>query len=471
MAETSSNRETPKSPTKRPHAQQLGRSSFKKAAVSGVLHSPIVDDFLAPPTSANVSLALEPIQLPKNDHAIFSNLKKLSARCCVAKFEKTPKEAAVCFKYLNQGGANVIFKIHPWLPNKAGNGEAFIFVDAKIDTSKVIPIHHSELVNKVLRVDKGLSKTLRCDEIISGFYSHVWPLFAPAAPINIVVISPEATYVLLKTAMPNLDYTRHLMDHQGVALYPSVMVDITSKAEAVREEREAQRPWHMERWGILLPDMSPTVGSSVTVEVKPKWLAQSPTAPPNAIRCRTCALQVIKPKDPKKYICPLQLLNGSWDLVYPWILGRVKEQIDEHSTTVKPNYKDQTSAIASHLATYLIKGDGQALLWHLRSLQRKLDHHGVLCRKWMKDSSQDVRAAFDRNLRLAMTLRDCSLFIRIKYSSSGADASSIECKLGDLDFKSADKMDDWLEKESELLKSNAYTRELNEDLGCLIPHL
>jgi inositol-pentakisphosphate 2-kinase len=59
----------------------------------------------------------------------------------------------------------------------------------------------------------------------------------------------------------------------------------------------------------------------------------------------------------------------------------------------------------------------------------------------------------------------------MKYSSTGADASTIECKLGDLDFKSADKIDDWLQKETELLKSNAYTREVKEDLGCLIPHL
>jgi inositol-pentakisphosphate 2-kinase len=468
MAETSSNRETPKSPTKRPHEQQIGSSSFKKAAVSGLWPSPIVDDFLAPPTSANRPLALEPIQLPKSDRAIFSHLEEPAARCCVAKFDVAPKEASICFKYLNQGGANVIFKIHPWLPNKAGNGEAFIFVDAKIDSLTVVPIHHSELVNKVLRIDKGLNKTLRCDEIISGFYSHVWPLFIPAAPITIVVISPEATYALLPILMPDLDFTKHLMDHQGVALYPSVMVDVTSKTDTVRKEREAQRPLHTERWGILLPDMSPEVGSSVTIEIKPKWLAQSPTAPPNAIRCRTCALQVLKPKDPKKYICPLQLLNGRWDSIYPWILGRVAEQIGEQA---RPHDKDQTSAIASHLATYLIKGDGQALLQHLRSLQRKLDHHGVLCRKWTKDSSQEVRDAFDRNLRLAMTLRDCSLFIRMKYSSAGADASTIECKLGDLDFKSADKMDDWLEKETELLKSNAYTRELKEDLGCLIPHL
>jgi inositol-pentakisphosphate 2-kinase len=468
MAEATPKNKTHNPPSKTPHQQQKSNSSTGSAAASSVLNLPV--DYLAPPTSTNTQLALEQTQLPDSDRAIFSNLKEPAARCCVAKFAKSSKEASVCFKYLNQGGANIIFTIHPWSPTKAEDGQAFVFVDAKTDSLTVTPIHQAELVDKVLRVDKGLNKTLRCDEIISGFYGHVWPLFTPNAAITIVVVVSDASYKLEPITMPDLDFTSHLMDHQGVALYPSVMLDITAKANAVRKD-QAQRPLHTERWGILLPDMSPTAGSSVTIEVKPKWLAQSPTAPSNAIRCRTCALQVVKPKDPKKYICPLQLLNGSWDVVYPWILGRVAEQIGGYATTGTSKTTDTTSSIASQLTTYITKGDGQALLQHLRSLQRKLDHHGVLYRSRVKDSAQEIRDAFDSNLRLAMTLRDCSLFIRIKYSEVGADAASIECKLGDLDFKSADKIDDWLDKENELLKSDAYTRAVATDLGCRIPYL
>jgi inositol-pentakisphosphate 2-kinase len=469
MAETTPKNRTQRPPTKTPHEQQKSNPFTGNGAASSVLHPPV--DYLAPPTPAKNQLALEQIQLLDGDRAIFSNLKEPAARCCIARFLKSPKEASVCFKYLNQGGANIIFTIHPWSPTKAEDGQAFVFVDAKTDSLTVTPIHQSELVDKVLRVDKGLNKTLRCDEIISGFYGHVWPLFTPRAAITIVVIASDTLYKLDPITMPDLDFTSHLMDHQGVALYPSVMFDITAKANAVRKD-QAQRPLHTERWGILLPDMSPTAGSSVTIEIKPKWLAQSPTAPPNAIRCRTCALQVVKPKDPKKYICPLQLLDGSWDVVYPWILGRIDEQVSKQSTTTGTSKTmDQTNSIAAHLTTYITKGDGQALLQHLRSLQRKLDHHGVLYRARMNNSTQEIRDVFDSNLRLAMTLRDCSLFIRIQYNSAGADASSIECKLGDLDFKSADKIDDWLEKENELLKSDAYTRGVAADLGCRISYL
>jgi inositol-pentakisphosphate 2-kinase len=81
---------------------------------------------------------------------------------------------------------------------------------------------------------------------------------------------------------------------------------------------------------------------------------------------------------------------------------------------------------------------------------------------------KETKAIFNRNLRLAMTLRDCSLYIRVGYASSGVDPSTIECKLGDLDFKSADKMDDWEDKENGLLKAAAYTRKIDEDLGCLV---
>jgi len=54
-----------------------------------------------------------------------------------------------------------------------------------------------------------------------------------------------------------------------------------------------------------------------------------------------------------------------------------------------------------------------------------------------------------------MTLRDCSLFIKMSYTAKGL--VSIESKLGDLDFKSAVKIVDWSEKERQLLNDGSYT--------------
>lgn len=81
----------------------------------------------------------------------------------------------------------------------------------------------------------------------------------------------------------------------------------------------------------------------------------------------------------------------------------------------------------------------------MRYLQAQLDAKGVLGHSSCPDC--------DHRLRLAMTLRDCSLFIRIPWADPNAP---IEAKLGDLDFKSHGKMGDWLEKEEGLLHGGWY---------------
>ena len=51
----------------------------------------------------------------------------------------------------------------------------------------------------------------------------------------------------------------------------------------------------------------------LVIEFKPKWLAQSPNAPPMALRCRNCAREAyraIKSNRPDMVIfCPLHLVN------------------------------------------------------------------------------------------------------------------------------------------------------------------
>jgi inositol-pentakisphosphate 2-kinase len=279
------------------------------------------------------------------------------------------------------------------------------------------------------------------------------------------VLTSRADCALGPISMPDIDLTSYLMEHQGVMLHPEVMDDLRSKCDAIRRNDSASTT---KPWGILLPDLSPQPGSSITIEVKPKWLSQSPTAPSNAIRCRTCALQVEKPKDATKYICPLKLLAGDWDIVYPWVWGRVAEQLSDHAKSTGPQIHALATNIASHLTKYITDGHGRDLLRRLEALQKNLDQQGVLYRERITTTSQESRDAFDHNLRLAMTLRDCSLYLKIGYKSTGALPGTIDCKLGDLDFKSADKIEDWAIKESELLESNAYTRKSNGESGCLI---
>lgn len=401
----------------------------------------------------------QPVHLSDREHAAFLTLEQPRAQYCVPKHDESPQEAPVYFTYLNQGGANVIFKMHRWSHSNKGESP-FIFLEAESKRSEAIPSQYHSLVGKVLRVNKGLSKTLRSEEVISGFYDHVRPLFSRHARLTTVVKSSTTKYSLHSDQIPNSDLTMFLMDHQGVGLHSKVIADLSSKCDTIREEDATRNSSDTSRWGILLPDLSPTPGSSVTIEVKPKWLAQSPTAPSDARRCRTCALQLLKPKQPKGYLCPLQLLDGTHDNIHTWVQGRVAEQME--GSTIAPGRADE---ISCHITNYITDGPVKPLLGHLRALQSILDHAGILGRDQLKGFPEEIRDIRDRNLRLAMTLRDCSLYIRIRYASSQVDPSSLECKLGDLDFKSHDKMDDWADKERELLEQGAYTRR-SADLNC-----
>lgn len=107
--------------------------------------------------------------------------------------------------------------------------------------------------------------------------------------------------------------------------------------------------------------------------------------------------------------------------------------------------KGESEAIIQRAVPYLTTGPGHKILQHIRYLQGQLDPEGVLS---CSSSSKE-----ENRLRLAMTLRDCSLFIRIPWLDQNMP---IEAKLGDLDFKSRGKKIDWAMKEKRLLHGGWY---------------
>lgn len=106
---------------------------------------------------------------------------------------------------------------------------------------------------------------------------------------------------------------------------------------------------------------------------------------------------------------------------------------------------DIRDIVAQRIVPYLTTGPGHKILQHIRYLQGQLDPRGVL--SCPSGSTEEDR------LRLAMTLRDCSLFIRVPWADTNAP---IEAKLGDLDFKSRGKTHDWLMKEEGLIHGGWY---------------
>lgn len=125
------------------------------------------------------------------------------------------------------------------------------------------------------------------------------------------------------------------------------------------------------------------------IEFKPKWLAQSPSAPQNSKRCRQCARMARnnaesarKGEEPIRFFCPLYFSarnNGILCQRYAGLImapGTNKDKIDR-------------------FAKWLLTTD---LLHNLHDRQVELDKVGVL--------EGDVN---DEKLLAAMTLRDCTV--------------------------------------------------------------
>jgi len=240
------------------------------------------------------------------------------------------------------------------------------------------------------------------------------------------------------------------MDYEPVLLTSDVIRELTCEIGKQSLRKENLLIPIQEQMGILLPDMTSTPGQSLTIEIKPKWLQQSPNAPRDAYRCRTCALEASrKDKDRKTtYICPLQLVAGNAGIIRPYIRLRVEKEYARFGAS-KPS-EEQMNVIIDRITTYLTTGKGHKLLQCLKRIQMQLDPKGILER----DSSNPDSEA---NLALAMTLRDCSMFIKVNYSYD-QNTDGIECKLGDLDAKAAAKLDDWGGKEKLLVNEGWYTR-------------
>ncbi|KAK4106447.1 inositol pentakisphosphate 2-kinase-like protein [Parathielavia hyrcaniae] len=196
-------------------------------------------------------------------------------------------------------------------------------------------------------------------------------------------------------------------------------------------------------YGMLVEDMRQRDSDDLTLEFKPKWLVQSPNAPPSATRCRNCAREALKhhtkhtnhPSDSPPILCPLDFLTCANS---PATLT----QIANHLCSLNPLIP---SPQTTHPAQYRRLIDWlrtNTVLARLRAAQLANDRQGPL------------RAdAHDPEFQLAMTLRDCTCFVRVP-----ADAAlPVEAKLADLDKKNwAVKLGYWQAMERRLIEGGYY---------------
>ncbi|KAK3072002.1 Inositol-pentakisphosphate 2-kinase [Teratosphaeriaceae sp. CCFEE 6253] len=284
-------------------------------------------------------------------------------------------------EYLNEGGANLVFRILP-----------------KGDEPLSQRLHR-----KLLRLRKQPVKNAA--DLVEG--TEQWMAILPAD---------------------------NLIGHELIELGPDTTTIVNNLLAGIegRSTHRKNDSWPGSTHGVLITDMSPGRNEEF-VELKPKWLVQSPTAPSNAKRCRTCALRahrgiekgVVTATDAQGS-CPLDLVSD---------VRQNRRLAGERLTDI------------SRVREYLVE-EAQPLLHTLRQYQREWDPNGALSVKTDSEA---------RDLSMAMTIRDCTLFVLV--NSTG----EVEARLGDLDAKGSEKLGRWQATEECLLEGGWY---LGQDEIC-----
>ena len=239
----------------------------------------------------------------------------------------------------------------------------------------------SSFLNRLLRLRKSLPSTVPIEESARDFHALVAPLF----PVE------------------------HLVAQELVVLPDGLVAQCNRDlrvAEAQDRRSSSRRDVYLaeeERHGLLITDMTPDEGKGeVLVEFKPKWLAQSPSAPANPKRCRTCALRArrnaarsARGEQADVSFCPLDLVSGEDD--------KLRRAVRVILAKCRVSGQ-QRGALEDRLVDLL---RDCSLLFRLRELQLRLDHKGVL---ESDTTSQDFL--------LATTLRDCTVFIKVSLQRS-----------------------------------------------------
>lgn len=187
------------------------------------------------------------------------------------------------------------------------------------------------------------------------------------------------------------------------------------------------------------------------IELKPKWLFQSPSAPHASLRCRTCAVRLHRRiRDPAydaaDLPCPLLMASADWE-----------DRSSFVSALLPPSELDAwyVAPLARWFrATPSSRSGPKRLVAHIRNVQQMLDTKGPL-----------AAGPEDEDFRLAMTLRDCSIFLRVLRRGEG-QAPKVVARIADLDKKnSAAKSAYWRRTEEALVRGGAYEGAYRVDAG------
>ncbi|KAI4130149.1 MAG: hypothetical protein LQ338_001857 [Usnochroma carphineum] len=315
--------------------------------------------------------------------------------------------------YLAEGAANIVFMFTSEKSIRIRDDE---FGQPGTTTIYGTPRIDYRLKGKLLRLRKALPSTAPVIESHRHFEEQIEPLFPAECLVEQSLCKVTPDFV------KNLNKDLRRLEGRGGRPEKRRMIYLAED----------------EPYATLITDMR-WDDEHVSCEFKPKWLTQSPSAPPGSKRCRTCALRAMRQvkefrKPDYTDVCPLTLFTKDQDILSSSlrsILG---------ATRGAPMYSNLN---LQRLRPYI---RGNPLIERLRDLQVQKDPQGILK---ADPSSLDFLTA--------MALRDCTMFLKIPKGYE--TKAQMEARLGDLDLKTPDgnKAAYWRETEQQLIDEGWYT--------------
>ncbi|KAI5307898.1 Inositol-pentakisphosphate 2-kinase [Ascosphaera atra] len=310
----------------------------------------------------------------------------------------------------------------------------------------------SQFAGKLLRLRKDRPRHNSSAETIWAFDEHIKPLFETSEVVGQTLV--KLTDDCIKKGNEQL----HAAEKEGTR---------SPKRYGIYLARE--------QLGILVEEVkaaledSRKLPSQLFIELKPKWLLQSPSAPALATRCRTCALREMREHDSLQRACKAKQVHDAGQCVQPVHHFCPLDLVSDDYKDVKRAARVLAlshgyESVFSHemLALALYR---HPLLMKLRSLQ---ECYNTVC----LDDFCDDEAVDAVKRGVSMTLRDCTMFFSLNTRGlphalplMNGDACDdnlsgllesihgrTEAKLCDLDFKdgSGGKLGYWRDIEARL---------------------
>ena len=217
-----------------------------------------------------------------------------------------------------------------------------------------------------------------------------------------------------------------------------------------------------QEWIVVMTDMRPQTATQSMIEFKPKWLVQSPSAPANSNRCRTCALREMRESDGRakgeaemtthksKPFCPLDLLSD--DIVTLRAIAKAVDAPDDKLELFAKGLLENDTIARLRKAQYKFNG----------ATLKKIGEYEDIYKLLGVQRPESYTAPDD--VPMAMTIRDCTLFMRVDESNS---PPTWECVLADLDMKkpSQENLDRWADTEKRLIDEGWYQGVESENMS------